>query len=155
MTSTRLLLVCVLSAAFLWLASGNALADHHETEAAAWDQAQVTAIAAKLPKATEALYTALYQEGQTTVMPGAFGAGDDYHEFKDKVRLMHSESMHLVAELKKGEGQKETKHAFQRIAELNRDAAEAARMQFTENPVITKFSAVQDLIRQLDPYYGS
>jgi hypothetical protein len=153
MTSTRQLLACIVSAVlFCGLASGNALADHH---VAKWDQAQVTAIAAKLPKATEALYTALYQEGQTTAMPGAFGAGDDYHEFKDKVRLMHSESMHLASELKKGLGQNETKHAFQRIAELNRDAAEAGRAQFTENPVIAKFSAVEDLIRQLGPYYGS
>ena len=153
MTSAPQLLARVISAALLCgLASGNALADHHAAE---WDQAQVTAIAAKLPQATGALYTALYTEGQTAVMPGAFGAGDDYHEFKDKVRLMHSESMHLAAELNKGLGRDQTKHAFQRIAELNRDAAEAGRMQFTENPVITKFSAVEALIRQLDPYYGS
>jgi hypothetical protein len=152
MASTPRLSACVISAVVLCgLVSGNALADQH----GAWDQAQVTAIAAKLPEATEALYTALYSEGQTAVMPGAFGAGDDYHEFKDKVRLMHSESMHLVSQLKKGLGRDETKHAFQRIAELNRDAAEAGRAQFTEDSVVEKFSAVEDLIRQLDPYYGS
>ena len=61
MTSTPQLLARVISAALLFgLASASALADHHVTE---WDQAQVTAIAAKLPKATEALYTALYTGG--------------------------------------------------------------------------------------------
>lgn len=153
MASTPRILACILSAALLCgLAPGRARADHHAVE---WDQAQVTAIAAKLPMATEALYTALFREGQTALMPGAFGAGDDYHEFKDKVRLMRSESMHLASELKKGLGRDETKHAFQRIAELNRDAAEAGREQFTTNPELAKFSAVEDLIRQLDPYYGS
>jgi hypothetical protein len=123
-------------------------------EPATWDQANVASIAAKLPDVTEKLYTAVYQQGQTSMMPGAAGGGDAYHEFKDKVRLMHSESMHLAKALEKGEGRDATKHAFQRISELNRDAAEAGREQFTSNPVVGDFAAVEDLIRQLNPYYG-
>ena len=149
MTSRHPLLSCFVVVTALGLFAGKTLA-----EPAAWDQSRVTEIASQLPAATEALYMGLFEEGQTTVMPGAFGSGDDYHEFKDKVRLMHSESMHLADELKKGEGRDQTKHAYMRIAELNRDAAEAARMQFEEDPVIARFSAVEDVLRQLQPYYG-
>lgn len=151
MTSRHSVLACILAVAMMALAAGKALAEPPTQ----WDQARVTGIAAKLPAATEALYTSLLDQGEMGGMPGAFGAGDAYHEFKDKVRLMHSESMHLAAELKEGAGRDQTKHAFQRIAELNRDAAEMGREQFSENPVVTRFSGVEDLIRQLEPYDGS
>jgi len=69
-------------------------------------------------------------------MPGAFGGGDAYHEFKDKVRLMHSESLYLADALKKGEGRDQTKHAYQRISELNRDAAEMGRAQARDSQLL-------------------
>jgi len=117
-----------------------------------WDQAAATQVAAQLPLATEKLYTALYSQGSPA--GGTFGGGgDSYHEFKDNVRLMHSESMHLAAELKKGKGQSETKHAYQRIKELNDDAKEYAGQQFSENPVTSGFSIVEGLLDQLASFY--
>jgi hypothetical protein len=118
-----------------------------------WDQAAATQVAEQLPQATEELYTALYSQGAPA--GGAFGGGgDSYHEFKDNVRLMHSESMHLAAELKKGKGQAETKHAYQRIKELNDDAKEYAGQQFSENPATSGFSTVEGLLDQLASFYG-
>ena len=89
-------------------------------------------------------------------MPGAFGAGRRLPRVQGQGP---ADALGVDAPRERAQegsrAQKETKHAFQRIAELNRDAAEAGRAQFTENPVVAKFSAVEDLIRQLDPYYGS
>jgi hypothetical protein len=120
--------------------------------AADWDAAAATKVAEQLPQATEKLYTALYSQGAPE--GGGFGGGGDaYHEFKDNVRLLHSESMHLAAELTKGKGQAETKHAYQRIKELNDDASEYAGRQFSGNPVTSEFSTVESLLDQLDTYY--
>jgi len=123
-------------------------------EAADWDQAAVSAIAQQLPDATEKLYTALYQQGQPMDSIGGLGGGDSYHEFKDRVRLLHAESLHLADALKKGQGMDQTKHAYQRIGELNDDAKEYAGQQFSENPVTSQFDEVEDLIGKLAPYYG-
>jgi hypothetical protein len=118
-----------------------------------WDQQAATQIAEELPQATEKLYTALYSQGSPA--GGGFGGGgDSYHQFKDNVRLMHSESMHLVGELNKGKGQAETKHAYQRIKELNDDAKEYAGQQFSENPVTSEFATVERLLEQLASFYG-
>ena len=151
--STRIAAVALVATTLVlpWVLPADSAAE----EPAKWDQARVTAIAAKLPEATEQLYTVLYEEGQTGLSPGAMGAGDAYHGFRDTVRLLHSESMHLADRLKQGDGRDQTLHAFERIGELNRDAAEFGRAQFTTNPVVGKFSEVEDLIRQLAPYYGS
>ncbi len=120
------------------------------TATAHWDQEAVTTIAQQLPAATEKLYEALLSQP-----PPGFGGGDGDgdNEFSDNVRLMHSESMHLASELKKGKSQAQTKHAFQRIKELNDDAKEYAREQFMEAPVTSHFSAVEKLIEQLAHFY--
>ena len=123
--------------------------------AADWDQSAATKIAEQLPEATEQLYTALYTQGQPAGGLAGLGGGDAYHQFKDNVRLLHSESMHLADELKKGKGQTETKHAYQRIKELNDDAKEYAGRQFSENPVTSQFSTVEGLIDQLAAFYGN
>ncbi len=118
-----------------------------------WDQAAATKIAEQLPQATEKLYTELYSEGSPA--GGAFGVGgESYHEFRDNVRVMHSESMHLAAELKNGKGQAETKYAYQRIKELNDDAKQYADQQFSEKPVTSEFSIVERLLDQLASFYG-
>jgi hypothetical protein len=128
-----------------------ATAAHHE-KPPAWDQARVAEIAAKLPETTERLYTAAYEQGAGGLQ---MGPGDSHHEFRDNARLLHSESMHLAAALKKGGGRDETKHAFQRIAEINRDLIEFGRRTFQTNPILNEFAAVEDLIRQLAPYYSA
>jgi hypothetical protein len=118
-------------------------------ELATWDQARVSAIAQKLAKATEKLYATFYKQP----LPGMFGGGPDPHQFKDTVRLMHSESLHFAGELEKGEGRDKTLPVFKRLKELNDDAQEYGREIFLANPSLNRFSGVQDLLRQLAPYY--
>jgi hypothetical protein len=117
------------------------------TASAAWDQQGATKLAQQLPEAMEKLYTALQ------LQPPAAGGGEAYHEFKDRVRLMRSECMHLASELKQGKGQAETKHAFQRIKELNDDAKEYAQQQFSGGSVTSEFSTVEGLLDQLAAFY--
>lgn len=122
--------------------------DRSEAKLATWDQARVSAIAQKLAAETEKLYTAYYKQP----LPGGFG-GPDSHEFKDTVRLMHTESRHFAGELEKGEGRDKTRPVFKRLNELKRDAEEYGREIFMANPSLNQFSAVEDLLRQLAPYY--
>lgn len=117
---------------------------------AKWDQDRVSAIADQLPGATESLYTALYKE---SAVLGPRGGDTEYYEFRDRVRLMHTEARHFAGALDKGEGRKETFHSFERLGELNRDSIVYARRQFAVDPVLEKFAAVEDLLRQLHPYY--
>jgi hypothetical protein len=122
--------------------------------ASPWDQAAVTALAKQLTPITEKLYTGIYQEGQMLEMPSAMGAGDDYAEFKESIREMNEEAMHLNAALEKGKGMADTRPIVEHLGELNDDAKEYVAEQFTESPVNDDLAALEKVIGQLGAFYG-
>ena len=118
-----------------------------EVALATWDQDRVAAIAQKLVPATEALYTTYYEQPLNT---SGTGGG---HEFKDTIRLMRLESKHFADELAAGKGHDATRSVYFRIKELNDDAVMYGRRLFEVDSTLNQFAAVEDLVRQLAPYY--
>jgi hypothetical protein len=121
--------------------------------AATWNQERVTGIAAKLRAAAEELYDQEYKSPDSFMASGT-GGGAAQHEFMDRLRLLKHETGHLAASLGKGADAKATKGSVRRIKELNDDLIVYGRQIALENPVLDQFSAFEDLIHQITPYYG-
>jgi hypothetical protein len=119
-------------------------------DVAKWDSARTTEIATNLEQATASLYEAIYHQ-PTAAGPGAA----QWHEMRDTVRRMRMEAKHLSDELMKGKDQAHTRGAWRQMTEWLRDIEEASRQTMLGNEVLTKLSAVEDLLRQLAPYYDS
>ena len=120
-------------------------------ELAKWDQAKVTALATQLVKATDALYTTVYKE------PGFAGTGagieQGSYDLRHTVRRVGEEARHLDAELKAGKGHAATVGAWKQMMQLVRDARVNFRESFTPGDLEKRMAAVEDLLRQLTPYY--
>jgi hypothetical protein len=117
---------------------------------ATWDQARVTAIAAKLAKSADELYDQEYKAPNSFDM----GSGGAHSDFMDRLRRLKHETRHLASSLEKGASAKSTRGSVEQIKELNDDLAEYGRKISFENPVLNQTAAFEDLVRQLMPYYG-
>jgi hypothetical protein len=116
-----------------------------------WDQERLKSLADDLFKASDDLYTTLYKDQAAM---GRLGGGDEAHEFKDTVRIVHSESGHLRGELKKGKGRDQTKPVIKRLLELNDDLQQYGRGFSMQNDALNRFAKLEDTLRQIVPYYG-
>jgi hypothetical protein len=115
---------------------------------AAWDQDRTTEIASGLPDAAQALYEAIYDQ------PAPPGPGRaNWHQLRDTVRRIRMEARHLADELMKGRDRDQTRGAWRQMMEWLRDVEEASRGVMLGDDVMTKLAAVEDLLRQLAPYY--
>jgi hypothetical protein len=121
---------------------------------ATWDQARVAGIAKQLVKVVDKLYDQEHEAAGATEMPAALGMSSANHEFADTLRRLQHEARHLAVSLEKGKGAKETKGSVRQIKQLNDDLAMYGRQMEFVNPVLDQFSAVEDQIHQLAPYYG-
>jgi hypothetical protein len=97
--------------------------------------------------ATDTLYTTYYKQ------PLGGSASADGHNFKDTLRLMRLESRHFADELAAGKSFHATRPVYFRIKELNDDASMYGQRTFELDPTLNQFAAVEDLVRQLAPYY--
>ena len=120
----------------------------------AWDQARVSEIAQNLADAVDALYRQEYKSPSSGGMPSALGAGDAHHEFMDTLRRVHQETRHLADELKEGAGHRATWGSIRHINMLNHDLQEFGKQVDLQNDVLNHYAKVEDLMRQLAPYYG-
>ena len=116
---------------------------------AKWDQARVTDIAIKLSDATKALYVAALKAPDRPI--GA--ARKAQYTAREDVREMNNIARRLAAQLKDGKGRDETEGAYQRLQLKRRDAEEAGRRLDLSQEALEKIAPVQDLLRQLAPYY--
>jgi hypothetical protein len=120
-------------------------------ELAKWDQAKVTALATQLVKATDALYTTVYQEQGFAGTMG--GPAQGSYDMRHTLRRVGEEARHLDAELKAGRGHDPTVGAWKHMMELVRDVRVDARESFSAGDLDKRMAAVEDLLRQLAPYY--
>lgn len=121
-------------------------------ELAEWDQGRVTALAAELIPACDALYDTFYNEPVASVLPGQ---RKDYYRLRQVVRRIKLEAMHLSSALKKGEGYDETLPVYENLMVMVRDAREGAKRIFTSNFVLEKATAAGEVLQQIAPYYDS
>jgi hypothetical protein len=137
----------------LWIALSFALAAMPAAaELAKWDQGRVTTLATQLVKATDALYTTVYDDQGLTGGAMASG-GASLYDLRHTLRRVGEEAHHLDAELKAGKGHDATVGAWKQMMQLVRDARVNFRESFTPGDLETRMAAVEDLLRQLAPYY--
>lgn len=142
---SRLALALTILLAGAFVAGGSSGAEPTAT----WDQARVTGIAKKLAESTKELYDKQYKAPESFA-----GAQYEHHDFMDTLRQLEQESRHLAASLGKGADEHGTRGSVERIRELNDDLGVDGRSMEFVNPVLNQFAALEDLIRQLLPYYG-
>ncbi|RIL04752.1 MAG: hypothetical protein DCC71_12950 [Proteobacteria bacterium] len=117
---------------------------------AAWDQAQVGAIARKLATASDELRDTFQK-----APPPTAGSGQtrEYHELKQDVRRVQMEARELAASLERGAGRDETLPIYESLMQLVRSARVTAGHVFTTQDVQQKASAAREALNQLSPYY--
>jgi len=120
----------------------------------AWDQAQVTAIAEKLPRATALFFQAVYDQSQMVSLPASFDAGEAGDQLLGDAREMRDEAQHLATDLSKGKGRADTIGSFQRLEELRDDARVAGEQVFEVEPISNHFHNVSSMLDRLAPYYA-
>lgn len=118
-------------------------------EASAWDQAEVTKIAAELVPAVEAAYHELESRQIADRSPR------QYYRLRETVRRIRSEARRLANGLAKGEGHDQTLPVYEQLALQVRDAQEIARRIFVASPLHDKFAAAGVLLDRLAPFYAT
>lgn len=135
-----------------WLALGAVLiaATPSAADLAKWDQAAVTGIAKQLPAATERVQTALRDEPAQTI-----GSGDAGTSFglQQNARRLHEQGMALAKHLEAGKGYEETRNLYRSFKEIWDDTMVNAQRSELPEPTMDAFAKVDDLVRQLAPYY--
>jgi hypothetical protein len=118
---------------------------------AAWDQGRATGIAKQLADACNAFEVAvLKQPGMDQVGEGSAGEGS---ELIQKSRTLREQSLALAGHLEKGKGHDETRNYWRGLKELSDDVSESAERAALDEPTMDAWAKVQDLMRQLAPYY--
>ena len=118
-------------------------------ELAAWDQAEVTAIAKELEMVAHALYDTFIKKPPPTL--GSMQIY--YYRLKQKVRLLRLEARELAASLEKGEGREQTLPIYDHLMQLVRMARDDAARTFNTQDVGERAAAVRGVLNQLGPYY--
>jgi len=143
MTSTARLGWLSLGIALIWSTSSAA-------DLAKWDQAAVTGIAKQLPAATERVQTALLDEPAQTI-----GSGDaeSFFGLQQNARRLHEQGMALAKHLEAGKGYEESRNLYRSFKEIWDDTTVNAQRSELLEPTMDAFAKVEDLLRQLAPYY--
>ncbi|MBW2316464.1 MAG: hypothetical protein JRH10_20055 [Deltaproteobacteria bacterium] len=142
-------LACIASLAVAGVA-GAAPQEAGEAPATAWDQAKVTALAGELSAAVKGIRTAVRQTGSPSI--GSMQSRH-FHQFKDKLRLIESESRHLASELAEGQGLEPTLPAYRHLRLLVRDARELARSLFIGKQTQDRIDVGRAKLDALAAYY--
>ena len=146
MPRTRALRLTACAAVLVSLAAVPAVAD-----LAPWDQGRATAIAKQLADASDAFDQAVQkQPGMDQVGSGSAGEGS---ELVQNSRMLREQSRALAGHLEKGKGRDETRNYWRSLKEVSDDAAENAQRAELDEPTMDAWAKVQDLMRQLAPYY--
>lgn len=143
MTSVARLAWLSLGIALIWSTSSAA-------DLAKWDQTAVTGIAKQLPAATERFQTALMDEPAQIL-----GSGDaeSFFAMQQNARKLHEQGMALAKHLQAGKGYEETLNLYRSFKETWDDTAVNAQRSELPEPTMDAFAKVDDLRRQLAPYY--
>lgn len=119
-------------------------------ELAAWDQAQVTALAKDLAAATDSLRDTFRKQP-----PPGLGSmhSHAYHRLKQWVRLLELEARHLAEAAGQGEGREQTLAIYDNLMQLARSARDDAGKAFVAHDVGERASAVRGVLNRLGPFY--
>ena len=119
-------------------------------ELAAWDQAQVTALAKDLATATDSLYDTFRKQ-----QPPGLGSMQShaYYRLKQWVRLLQLEARHLAGSVEQGEGREQTLAIYENLMQLARSARDDAGKAFVAHDVGDRAAAVRGVLNRLGPYY--
>jgi hypothetical protein len=116
---------------------------------AKWDQARVTDIALKLRDATKDLYVEALKSPDKPV--GSSRRAQ--YSAREDLRQINNMARRLASQLKAGKGRDETHGIYERLQMKRRDAEEEGRKIDIGQSVLEKIGPVNDLLRQLSPYY--
>ncbi|HVP29295.1 MAG TPA: hypothetical protein VMW35_09055 [Myxococcota bacterium] len=119
-------------------------------ELAAWDQAQVTALARELATSSDSLYDAFFKQPPPSL--GSMQARA-YYQLKQFVRLLRSEARHFASSLENGEGREETLPIYENLMQLARSARDDAAKVFVAHDVGDRAAVVRGVLNRLGPYY--
>jgi hypothetical protein len=119
-------------------------------EVAAWNQAEVTALAKELETATRELYDTFIKKPAPSV---ASMQSHAYYRLKQEVRLLRGEARQLAASVEKGEGREQTLPIYDHLMQLVRIARDDAAKTFNTQDVVERAVAVRGVLNQLGPYY--
>jgi hypothetical protein len=137
-------LISPLAITLVLFASGS------RAELAAWEQAEVTALAKELETATHALHDTFVKKPAATV--GSMQS-QAYYRLKQEVRLLRVEARQLVASLENGEGREQTLPLYDHLMQLVRIARDDAAKTFNTQDVGERAAAVRGVLNRLGPYY--
>jgi hypothetical protein len=137
--------IYLLAMTLLILSAPNARA-----ELAAWDQAQVTALAKEMVQATHALQETFRKQQAPSV--GSMQS-QAYYRLKQWVRMLEVEARELARSLDHGEGREQTLAIYQNLIQLARSARDDARKDFIAHDVGDRAAAVRRVLNQLGPYF--
>ena len=126
------------------------LAPGAQGELAAWDQAQVTALAKELTATTDALYDTFIEQPRPRFKTIR---SYSYYELKHAVWRLQVVARELVASLEKGEGREQTLAIYQNLMQLTYSARSDAAKVFVPEDVGQRAAAVRGMLNRLGPYY--
>ncbi len=119
-------------------------------ELTAWNQEQVTAIAAELAETTTDLRNALRRQPPPTLgQPGKRA----FFQLRDDLASIQATARRLHNALAEGATRDETFPTYQRLISSVRSAADELRRTQLGEPVAGKVAAAADALRRLRPYY--
>ena len=144
MSLRRIIPAVLVLACTLWMPSASF------GELARWDQERVTALAAELTTACDALYATFLKEPVSRI---GSGQSRDYYRLRQVVRRVRSEARQLSTALKQGEGYEQTLPVYENLTAIVRDARETSERIFTSNFVQEKAEAAGDVLERIAPYY--
>jgi hypothetical protein len=118
---------------------------------ATWDQARVTQIARQLSTASDAWQLAVRQEQEDQIGGGAAEAG---LSLAKSATALSEQSRSLAERLEAGDGFEQTRNTYRSLHEVVDDSEVAGQRSELEDSTLAAWSRVDDLVRQLEPYYG-
>ena len=108
-----------------------------------WDQARVTGLSQDLLAASNAWFLALVQQGR--------GSG----RVQQRAIAIQQQAAALAAHLEHGRGFADTVYDYRDLRELMDDADEGVDRSLLEAPTEAAWTKLDDLMRQLTPYYDA
>mgnify|MGYP001817929837 CR=1 FL=1 len=119
-------------------------------ELTAWDQEQVTAIAADLVDTTSDLRDTLRRQPPPTLgQPGKRA----FHQLRDDLASIQATARRLHNALAEGATRDETLPTYQRLMVTVRSARDELRRTNLGEPVTGRVEAAAEALRRLQPYY--
>jgi uncharacterized membrane protein YccC len=119
-------------------------------ELTAWDQEQVTAIAAELAEKTKDLRNTLRRQPPPTLgQPGKRA----FHQLRDDLASIQATARRLHNALAEGATRDETFPTYQRLMSSVRSASDELRRTNLGEPVTGRVEAAAEALGRLRPYY--